>query len=321
MDAAFVLKEFRNSTSRKFEYHDLDLSDTSREIRLLSLLPGGKDDDICCRISHADLNNLTDSSSYEALSYCWGDKLKQRLITIEAEGQSLSEMIITENLFLALAHLRRASDERRLWVDAICINQDDNLEKTEKNKQITMMRDIYQNAKNTLIWIGETFDNSEDALALIPRLNDVMDRDAAEGIERNLFELDTDRRDLPKPHEQIWYNLFEVLKRPWFYRAWIVQELAVSLHATVLCGNMALEWKSLVRAVRFLVEAGGLGLTLGMTGLQQLLALDLQRDSFQRGQFPTVMNVLLQNQKAGATLPRDHIFASMAYSSPIATVL
>jgi hypothetical protein len=171
------------------------------------------------------------------------------------------------------------------------------------------MRNIYQRSQNTLIWLGDTSENSEEALKLVPKLIEAADLDVAEGTERNLWEIEGDRRGLPKAHDQIWYDLFKILERPWFRRAWIVQEVSVSPRPTILCGETTLDWASFVKAITYLVDAGGFGARLGAYATQQFQNLDSQRGKFRGGQEPELFYMLLQNLKAHATDPRDHIFA------------
>lgn len=150
-------EEILARTLRPFEYTPLRLDHRVQEIRLLSLLPGERgesDDVISCRISVADLSN---SPRYEALSYRWGDASETRLITIEDEERgATTKFQITVNLFLAMTRLRCES-ERMLWVDAICIDQQNEV---EKSVQVGMMRNIYEKAQRTLIWLGEESNNS-----------------------------------------------------------------------------------------------------------------------------------------------------------------
>lgn len=86
------------------------------------------------------------TADYEALSYVWGSPAGSRPITVD--GQSLP---ITNNCEEALRHLRLPAKARRLWVDAICINQKKVL---EKNDQVKLMGDIYRAAKQTIVWLG-----------------------------------------------------------------------------------------------------------------------------------------------------------------------
>jgi hypothetical protein len=68
---------------------------------------------------------------------------------------------VTVNLHEALSHLRDRSIERIIWVDAVCINQNDG---EEKGQQIQLMAKIYGQASRVLVWLGEAADNSDQAL-------------------------------------------------------------------------------------------------------------------------------------------------------------
>jgi hypothetical protein len=134
-----------------FPYEPLSLAEGSTQIRLIELLPGKSTDHLCCRIAYV---NLSEGPRYEALSYCWGDPTIKRLLIVE-NAESLEpnfKLSIT-----ALKHLRRVLTSRVLWVDAVCINQQDCM---EKNFQVGLMRDIYKKAGGTLIWIGEASDTT-----------------------------------------------------------------------------------------------------------------------------------------------------------------
>ncbi|KAK4108984.1 HET-domain-containing protein, partial [Canariomyces notabilis] len=87
---------------------------------------------------------------YEAISYVWGDETFPQPILVN--GRFLA---IRRNLHNALYHLRhpRESGRRRtLWVDALCINQSD---MHERNHQISLMRNIFSNARQVIAWLGE----------------------------------------------------------------------------------------------------------------------------------------------------------------------
>ncbi|OAK93582.1 heterokaryon incompatibility, partial [Phaeosphaeriaceae sp. SRC1lsM3a] len=92
-------------------------------------------------------------TSFEALSYAWGNHEKSRLVSVD--GLVLA---VTESLYLALLHMKRRKRTLNnlymrpaLWADAICINQDDDQEKT---LQVAMMAEIYHAASKVNIWLG-----------------------------------------------------------------------------------------------------------------------------------------------------------------------
>jgi len=60
--------------------------------------------------------------------------------------------------------LRLESEPRVLWADAVCINQQDD---NEKSKQVQLMLDIFASASKVLAWTGEASYDSDDAMDLI----------------------------------------------------------------------------------------------------------------------------------------------------------
>ncbi|KIN08291.1 hypothetical protein OIDMADRAFT_98373, partial [Oidiodendron maius Zn] len=134
---------------------------------------------------------------YEALSYVWGS-LKNPKNAIMSDGSSIS---ITNNLDIALRHLRYTTEDRQLWVDSLCINQEDI---KEKNSQIPLMGSIYRLANRVLAWLGPEENDSGHALQIIDHVG---------------------RQEL--------YCICSLFERPWFERIWIRQEIGLSTRALV----------------------------------------------------------------------------------------
>ncbi|TVY84408.1 Heterokaryon incompatibility protein 6 OR allele [Lachnellula suecica] len=115
-----------------------------REIRLLIIRPSlDIDDPVVCRLIKGSLD---DDSQYYALSYTWGTSDNPSLITIND-----TPWVVGPNLHDALKYLRLEDKAITLWVDAICINQKDD---SEKSYQVAMMADIYRKARGVRAWIG-----------------------------------------------------------------------------------------------------------------------------------------------------------------------
>ena len=125
-------------------YTNYPLDTSKRDVRVLQLLPGSWSDTVECNLVKQSLDH---HPNYEALSYAWGDHNQTRPITVD--GCTLH---VTANLQAGLRRLRYADRPRLLWVDAICIDQDD---VDEKNWQVTLMGDIFRRSKQALIWLGE----------------------------------------------------------------------------------------------------------------------------------------------------------------------
>lgn len=122
----------------------------ANHIRLLTVKPAESlDADIECEIGTVSRQESRDLK-YTALSYCWatqdGDASFCCKVSIGGKTKA-----ITRNLFDALRYLRLPGDDLRMWIDAVCINQNDANEKTQ---QVAAMAAIYANAGRVIAWLG-----------------------------------------------------------------------------------------------------------------------------------------------------------------------
>ncbi|KKY28420.1 putative ankyrin and het domain protein [Phaeomoniella chlamydospora] len=156
--------------------------------------------------------------------------------------------------------------QQYIWVDAICINQEDNI---EKSAQVALMGKIYQSAKSVTVWLGrERQDNSdstaEDLLLNAWRL-DTGVRDGKLDDEGMKILLEDPKRHLAAStpqnlksaivewlkateHRQVekWMVGVPFFQRRWFERGWIIQELIVAKYINVVCGQFMFPWDMLV---------------------------------------------------------------------------
>lgn len=148
-------------------FHHTPLS-IPNSIRLISLLPSqGLQNPLELTLSTICLDEATNKEhSYEALSYVWGARNGSR--PTECMGKVLP---VTPNCESALRHLRLKNKARTLWIDAICIDQEVNVESTEeRNVQVELMGKIYQKAFRTLCWLGEANDYTAELMAHLSRI-------------------------------------------------------------------------------------------------------------------------------------------------------
>lgn len=128
-----------------YEYRPLDAE--QKEFRLLTVQGYSiSTDPVRCTMSHASLRNAQ-KPRYEAISYVWGDQTKRSFIIVD--GKVLGVPASAEYV---LRRMRKEEEDRMLWIDAVCINQDD-LE--ERNHQVALMVDVYSNTSLCLVWLGE----------------------------------------------------------------------------------------------------------------------------------------------------------------------
>ncbi|KAK6860612.1 hypothetical protein PG995_004248 [Apiospora arundinis] len=117
---------------------------TNDDFRVLILLPGAHGTPLRCELL---TSSLSDHPPYETVSYVW--RVKPDPVDIELDGQPVT---ISEGLRDILFRLRGADEPRVLWVDRLCINQDNEREKTS---QVSQMRAIYSKCTRVLLWMGE----------------------------------------------------------------------------------------------------------------------------------------------------------------------
>lgn len=118
-------------------------------IRVLELQPSRSHDaDIQCSLREVSIDpSNRHLPRYNALSYVWG--AEQGTIPVSCDG---SRILVTPNCESALRYLRSKLRPITLWVDAICINQDDLIERAQ---QVAIMNEVYRRARKVIIWLGE----------------------------------------------------------------------------------------------------------------------------------------------------------------------
>ncbi|UPK97210.1 hypothetical protein LCI18_008145 [Fusarium solani-melongenae] len=201
--------------ARSYQYQPLDLTN-GRQIRVLVLKAGRLEDPLQCELEHV---NLQQGPIYEALSYTWaddkGDDSISRAIQCGYDGQFIG---ITTNCELALLRLRKQDVDRRLWVDAVCIDQSNIL---ERNHQVKNMIAIFRSAIRVVVFLGE-------GNPILDRLVDYMSNDTG--------------GQLPQVTDFI--SLF---RSRWFHRVWVLQEVAVAKSILVMYGMKQMSWVDLIR--------------------------------------------------------------------------
>ncbi|KAL9036475.1 MAG: hypothetical protein Q9180_004280, partial [Flavoplaca navasiana] len=200
--------------------------------------------------------DINDPPSYEALSYAWGSNDLSNVIFVDTKNEQES-LAITENLHSALQHLRKTSSPRTLWVDAACINQRDD---EERSQQVARMADIYRSAAKVLIWLGPEADNSALAIKALETLASKIHVDWGLSTITAASEEDVDSkwldRSRPAPFDyQTWVSIGQILGRSWFSRLWVLQEVSLAHNgAVVTCGNNTMSWQNFCKAIISLVR-------------------------------------------------------------------
>jgi hypothetical protein len=236
-----------SKNDRPTEYlsrHYDDLPESPGAIRILKLRPSTyENEQIDCTLIIPKLDDEGKTilpQRYEALSWSWGKAEKSKYIRI-AKGPENHEQTfakaVTPNLFSALRALRHPTHSRYLWIDAICIDQDD---PNERNHQVEQMDEIYGNAYSVCIWLGEATESSKIAIDFIKD----------EVMKLQNFDQLTRGQEASKK----WFALLDLMQRDWFSRRWVVQEIALARRALIYCGRDKLSWSKFAVAVELFVE-------------------------------------------------------------------
>lgn len=222
-----------DTESHHYEYGEL----SSNQFRVVEPLDPGPYNlnsyVLNCRIVVCSTERNIDP--YDALSYTWGDHEKNECINVAGK-----DLPITWNLFSALRSLRRR--HRRLWIDAICINQND---PREREEQVRGMAKIYQRARKVVIWLGPATLESDKLMSSLEVLEKRYNAGGHDwdvehplwsSLWKSLGEHGAAYNSLAV-HKLQQYGLNDLLARSWFTRIWIIQEVAFAQAAVVCCGG------------------------------------------------------------------------------------
>ena len=284
-----------------FQYDKIAFNGEHDAIRTINIKPGYNYDLVSCRVQHV---RLSEKPRYEALSYCWGNPTPNRAIICNDKP-----FRITTNLDLALRRLRSETEERILWADAICINQQDI---DERNQQVRLMRQIYENAERVVVWLGEDTNHSDLGMALVPKLIEADKKRNESGDTRDISELKTaglrDIYGLPMRNHDAWKGFFGILNRAWFERGWVIQEVAVGTSIMVYCGRAAVSFKDFMAALIFSHDIG-LASEYMNENYGRLFLMGLTRQAVQSEIQQDLLCLLFRHRLALTTDPRDKVFA------------
>ncbi|PVI01352.1 HET-domain-containing protein, partial [Periconia macrospinosa] len=207
------------------------------EIRLITILPALVDTmPIECDI---DIFALSSAPDYETLSYVWGPNTTS--MSLKVAGRTIR---ISPTLHSALSRLRLPHEKRVLWVDQLCIDQQ-NL--GEKAAQVRMMRKIYTSCAQCVLWMGEinpsiSLTAAEAAFQFLEYMGEISEVDDWRSI------------DLPAAVREDRQVMIEAMDwigvdyNPWWTRIWTVQEATLPRKLTMQWGPLKLPWEVMEKA-------------------------------------------------------------------------
>ncbi len=303
------------------------LSISRNEIRLLVIEPAANlDDRIQCRIQHVSLDYL--GLPFTALSYYWGDANVGKRIILSG-----GFVTVTINLYRALFELRRRG-LCCVWADGLCINQKD---LDERSQQVLRMATIYRSASAVIACLDSlsqtAWFNSTVITNMIPRIiqfsNDNDRRPVSErkrkkprgeqkSFLQKLIGIDTDN-----PGEQaqtavvakqtgfefhpVERNaLAEFLRNPYWFRAWIIQEVSVNAQLNIIWASEAYDFSHIVKILPFLASEVGWLKDSGARHIEQLHRIRSSQMNFKPLSLIDALGMCYQSK---ATIQHDRVYA------------
>ena len=243
-----------------FEYSPLSCF----QIRLLEIEPGGSPGpEVQCTIHHTDLYPI--SKEFIAVSYAWDREVPPRN-RVMIDGKELK---VSEHVHQLLVEIRnqasRTLDQPNfVWIDTICINQENKREKTE---QVRLMEYVYQTASFVFSWLGPRGDDSDMAMDFLRSLSShvwepvrpvshlSLQHKLAASTEYDVRLQDDDAPAQMYDHRSLRFNspnsgtvtsaLSKLFHRRYWTRIWIVQEVVLARKIWVMCGSKRVKWVEL----------------------------------------------------------------------------
>ncbi|TAQ89308.1 hypothetical protein B7494_g2370 [Chlorociboria aeruginascens] len=274
---------------------------------------------ITCEIE----NFLFDKApEYTALSYAWGNPLASDMII--CDGKSLA---ITPHLHGAFQHLYALDPITKVWIDAVCINQADHIEKAVQTRR---MNNVYRLAQKVLVWLGKGDDNGDSAMDGIEGINQKLALILQNNTPENIAFIDNwlgkgtlSSTHLPETNDSIWHALGHIYSRAWFTRLWVLQEVVLAKQIVVAYGKRRVEWNALTTLATGLRRANLVGLIGGTPSVSS----NIKRAFLSIGLFSVAKNMVEANSASllgfvrlardkDVTQPVDRIYGLLGLVNP-----
>lgn len=309
------------SALKKYQYSPLE---SLSSYRLLILYRDEADDPLKGDLLEKTIDH---SPPYACLSYAWEHSETSR--NIDIHGQNIS---ISNAAYLALQWIRAEQKEsapRPIWIDSICINQDD---VNERSQQVRHMKRIYSGAEQVYVYLGKEADDSDQIPQFYLKLRDFALKWYADGLHQvrgDRFEFPADEEyesmGLPAKRNPVWNANLAFLRRPWFLRTWIIQEVVLAREILFICGNWGFGGHGLIGGWHVILGAA-LGFpkpssrdenTLEGRAIHQIkLMLDLGMGEDEK-QSASLIGLLHMSRQALASNPRDRVYGLLGLTSDL----
>ncbi|KIW00005.1 uncharacterized protein PV09_08359 [Verruconis gallopava] len=279
-------------------------------IRILVIHPGPWESPISCHLREWHPSH-SQSTAYEAISYVWGDGQPSKPIYLDGHV-----LLVRDNLYTILRYMRNVDAQRTIWVDTLCIDQD-NIE--ERNAQVKDMPNIYRRAQRTLVWLKEKEYQDLPVIEALHALERMLSLPAEERI-RAMDDFAT-HLDNTRDINGLAQSFHGLLSVPWFHRVWIVQEFSISPRVLFMCSHDTFSAEAMDQ-LQDIVLRKTIGnqvcsfytLYTSIVPLRTLLVLRNDQQHVGHVGFSEVFRITSRGYKA--TDPRDRVFSLYGLCSP-----
>ena len=295
-EPVFLLKiEHDEPPPQKYNYKPLR---DPRDFRILYIEPGAPGSRICGSLHES---RLGDGVTYLALSYVWGSPQIVAYVMVEN-----CYSLVTENLYVALQHLRSEQEPLYIWIDQICINQED---QEERSQQVMMMQEIFSKSLQVLCWLGKDTQPYEEGLLYILKLlahTNYLDAQLDDELVGRIVEF-TKSQDL----DEILPSLSALYENRWFVRSWTFQEAVCNPDTGIITSFVGITLEILISFTQLLMENDTIRLLLPLSyesyrATRQLMVMSRYRTS-DHGQ--SLLQLAHSTRDRNATNLRDRLYS------------
>ncbi|RGP65272.1 het domain-containing [Fusarium longipes] len=237
------------------------------------------------------------NSTYNAVSYVWGEGAHDIPLYCPSQARYFYISAVVDGM---LRTLRKGHKEMRLWIDALCLNQKDD---QEKSIQVQQMGQIYHMANKVYIWLGPANPSVPSAFTFLRALVAKFEPTPSEAKDPTVKEIfDTCEETFKYRTLQ---DIMFLLQQPWFTRRWTLQEGFLAREAVVRCGSHKIPWHWFTAGLR-LIHNRAQELRIIQDNQNALHALDVLNMLREPGDLLTLLWTFHQNHCSD---PRDRIYS------------
>ena len=247
-----AIPEMKKPPDPSIRYVYKPLDETRNEIRLLVINRRVPFVPISCALLHVSLDQQP-PPPFEAVSYVWGDSTRTHVVQVDGAA-----MPITASVRAILEQKASISKAKTVWIDAVCINQDDTAEKGWQVQK--MMLRIYQAARFTTVHLPMPNPREHDAHLVPMFLRHLVLHMALQGPETRDWSIMSmhlrETRQCGGQQPPRWRALLAFFQSSWFERVWVVQELAAARHVRIVYGGRHIHYGTLLAVLKTILQSG-----------------------------------------------------------------